>query len=84
LPGSPQREVRLLITKRTVVSQERGRGEPKLPAKGTPVVVRLPLDVLDALDTFILDEDQPTSRPRALQRLVADALIRLGYLPVET
>src|SRR5258708_7712329 len=51
----PQREVRLLITKRTVVWLTSGRGEPELPAKGTPVVVRLPLD---ALDTFILDEDQ--------------------------
>ena len=46
-----------------------------------PVNVRMPPDLLDALDQFIREEHPDTSRPEALRIAFRDWAIGHGYLP---
>lgn len=61
----------------TVKSGKRG---PKPTGKGTPVLVRLQPEMLDALDAFVSDHDASLSRPEALRRAFSDWAIAHGYL----
>lgn len=60
-----------------------GSKKPKKgrPAADTePVNLRLPRDLLDALDTFRRDTSDLPNRPEAIRRLLRDHLIGLGLL----
>lgn len=52
------------------------------PPSMTPLTIRLPDDVLAALDRFIADQPASMSRPEAAADLVAEALRVSGYLDV--
>lgn len=65
----------------TVVRKSRGR--PKVGA--TPVGVRVPPDLLAAIDRWIAEDgamlgDPAMSRPEALRRLATEQLISLGLM----
>lgn len=52
-------------------------GRPRVNA--TPVTVRIPPDLLDALDRYASEQNFP-SRPDAIRRALADWLQKAGYL----
>ncbi|RWE90103.1 ribbon-helix-helix protein, CopG family [Mesorhizobium sp.] len=60
--------------------------ETKKPKKGRPradteaVNLRLPRDMLAALDVFRRSQDELPNRPEAIRILLRDHLIALGYL----
>jgi len=45
------------------------------------VTLRLPRDVLEAVDAFRKDEKDLPTRPEGVRRLLAGALKEKGYLP---
>lgn len=61
--------------------------DTKKPKKGRPVVdtepvnLRLPREVLDAVDAFRRAESDLPTRPEGIRRLLAEALKQKGYLP---
>lgn len=50
------------------------------PAAGTPVMLRLQPEPLDALDAFAASEKDAPSRPEAVRRILRDWLIGHGYI----
>lgn len=68
----------------TVIPRKR-RGPPPT-GKGTPVMVRVPPDLLAAVDAFILERvayGESLTRPEAVRRLAAEALQKMGLLGVQ-
>ena len=59
-------------------TNKRKRGRP--PVDTEAVNLRLPRDVLDAVERYRLDQPEPPTRPEALRRMVADWLRERGYL----
>lgn len=61
--------------------------ETKKPKKGRPAVdtepvnLRLPRDVIDALDARRRAESDLPTRPEAIRRIISDWLRENGYLP---
>lgn len=57
------------------------------PKKGRPVVdtepvnLRLPREMLSAIDNFRKAENDLPTRPEGIRRLLAEALKEKGYLP---
>lgn len=66
------------------VSNVKKTGRPRIDA--VPLSVRVPPNLLRALDDWIAEDAQsivvarPMTRPEALRRLAADALIAMGKL----
>jgi hypothetical protein len=58
--------------------KSRGRGRPRVDS--TLVGLRLPPDMLEALDKFV-DRDAIPSRPEAVRLILKDWLIANGMLP---
>lgn len=68
---------------RSINANTKSRGRPKTTGPGFTVGVRLQPDLLAALDAWISEQrgviaPDPLSRPEAIRRLVADALIGMG------
>ena len=68
LKGYPQ-----LMTA-SITDIRKGRGRPATGGRKPGVLVRLPEAELAALDEWIAQQPEPTSRPRAIRRLVDAAL----------
>lgn len=56
-------------------------GRPPVDTEAT--TLRLPRDIIDALDEFRRGESDLPTRPEAIRRLLRDHLIGLGHLPME-
>jgi hypothetical protein len=50
------------------IEKKRGRGRP--PTDSTPILVRVPPDVLEGIDSWITKQKDDQSRPEAIRRLV--------------
>jgi hypothetical protein len=64
-------------------NKRRGRGRP--PVNSTFIGVRVPPDLMSAVDAWIVEQrdripPEELSRPEALRRLAAEALIGMGLL----
>lgn len=59
----------------------RSRGRP--PVDSERVCARIERPVLDALDAFAADFDEPCSRPEAIRRILLVDLARRGYLKAD-
>lgn len=55
-----------------------GRGRPKTDAE--PVMVRMPPDLIEAIDVFRRDHPAIPTRPEAIRLLLRDSLISLRLL----
>lgn len=64
------------------VPKSRKRG-PAPTGKGQMLGVRLHLDLMDPLDTFISSESDKPSRPEAIRRLMREGLQRRGFVRPE-
>jgi len=56
-------------------------GRPSVGA--TPITVRLPPELLRALDAFVSKSGGEPSRPEATRRILSDWLAERGYLPMK-
>lgn len=54
-------------------------GRPRVDA--TPVTVRIPPELLSALESFRRDQTEIPTRPEAIREIVRDWLTDKGYLP---
>ena len=54
------------------------KGRP--PVDTEPVTVRLPRDVLDAVEKYRREQDSIPTRPEAIRQMLNDWLIGHGYL----
>jgi hypothetical protein len=63
----------------SLISQKKKRG-PKPTGVGTPVLVRLPPDLLTAIDAYTLDDMPGASRPEVIRAALRDWLIHIGRL----
>jgi hypothetical protein len=61
-------------------NNKKSRGRPRVDS--TFVGVRVPPDLLAAVDRFIEEEAPGIGRPEAVRRLTAEALEKMGLLPV--
>lgn len=57
-------------------------GRPRVDA--TPVTVRMPPELLTALEAFRRDQRLIPTRPEAIREIVGDWLAGKGYLPEQT
>lgn len=67
----------------SIVSNARKTGRPRVDA--VPLSVRVPPDLLAAVDAFILERvayGESLTRPEAVRRLTAEALQKMGLLRI--
>lgn len=67
----------------TVSNVRKKIGRP--PVGATPLSVRVPPELLEAVDAFILERvpyGESLSRPEAVRRLATEALQSMGLMPV--
>jgi hypothetical protein len=69
--------INMTTQQKTVIPRKRG---PAPTGKGTPVMVRLPTDLLKALDRSRGDAVVAPTRPEAVRRALTDWLRERGYL----
>jgi hypothetical protein len=50
------------------IGKKRGRGRP--PTDSTPILVRVPPEVLEGIDSWIAKQTDDQTRPEAIRRLV--------------
>lgn len=60
------------------IPKKRGRGRPKTTGRGEGVLLRLHQPQIEAIDQWIVRQDNDFSRPEAIRRLLAIALASEG------
>lgn len=64
----------------SISDNKKSRGRPRTTGISPLVGVRLPVDILDAVDTFRSEQTPEPTRPEAVRVLLRDALTAAGYL----